>query len=264
MNFFTPISIPRSEWTITYDDKLLLLGSCFVDNIARKLREYYFRVTVNPTGTLYNPVSIARHIDLIAEHDVAIITFGTAWVYVDKATGEVVDNCQKRPASDFIRRRLSVEEIVELWQSVVEKYANKRFVFTVSPIRHLKDGLHENQLSKATLLLAIEKISTINCQLSTISYFPSYEILMDELRDYRFYASDMMHPSETAIDYIWERFEETYLYKDETRETMRELHQLYLDRNHRPLYPDSDDYRRFQAATEARADELRKRYPWIE
>ena len=123
MNFFTPISFPRSEWPITYDDKLLLLGSCFVDNIARKLREYFFRVTVNPTGTLYNPVSIARHIDLIAEHDVAIITFGTAWVYewnteyrlqnTDQIT--IVGNCHKMPAEWFTRRRLTVEEIVSVW-----------------------------------------------------------------------------------------------------------------------------------------------------
>ena len=260
MTFTTPISIPRSERPISYSDRILLLGSCFVDNLARKMGEYYFRFTANPTGTLYNPVSIANHMDLLSEHDVAVITFGTAWVYVDKATGLVVDNCQKRPASDFIRRRLTVDEIVDLWQNVIRKHANRCFVFTVSPIRHIKDGLHENQLSKATLLLAIEKLST----LSSVSYFPSYEILLDELRDYRFYASDMLHPSETAIDYIWERFAETYLYELQTLKSMQELHQLYLDRRHRPLYPDSEQYRTFLAQTEARAEELRKHYPWIQ
>lgn len=259
MTFTTPISIPRSERPITYSDRILLLGSCFVDNIARKMSEYYFRFTANPTGTLYNPISIANHIDLLTEHDVAVITFGTAWVYVDRATGCVVDNCQKRPSSDFIRRRLTVDEIVEVWQNAIEKYANRYFIFTVSPIRHIKDGLHENQLSKATLLLAIEKMSS----LPSVSYYPSYEILLDELRDYRFYASDMMHPSETAIDYIWERFSETYLYESQTRLSMQELHQLFLDRQHRPLHPESEEYIRFHAATEARAQELKKRYPWL-
>ena len=146
-----------------------------------------------------------------------------------------------------------------IFKNAIEKYANRYFIFTVSPIRHIKDGLHENQLSKATLLLAIEKMSS----LPSVSYFPSYEILLDELRDYRFYASDMMHPSETAIDYIWERFSETYLYESQTCLSMQELHQLFLDRQHRPLHPESEEYIRFHAATEARAQELKKRYPWL-
>lgn len=261
MQFTTPIPITRSPWPLCYSDRLLLLGSCFADNIARKLQEYGFRLTVNPTGTLYNPVSVARHIGLLQDADVAILTFGTAWVYEDRATGQVVDNCQKRPASDFIRRRLTVDEIVALWQPILQRYAGKRFIFTVSPIRHLKDGLHENQLSKATLLLALERLTT-NDQRPT-TYFPSYELLLDELRDYRFYASDMLHPSETAIDYIWERFSETYLFEPATQADMRLLHQLWLDRHHRPLNPDSDEYRRFQAETEQRAQELKKRFPWL-
>ena len=268
MQFTTPISIPRSPRPITYSDRILMLGSCFADNIARKLGEYYFRVTSNPTGTLYNPVSVARHLDLLSDHDVALITFGTAWVYEDRQTGQVVDNCQKRPAADFIRRRLSVDEIVELWQPLLERYANKRFVFTVSPIRHAKDGLHENQLSKSVLLLALERLTTnAPCQTTNdqrqTTYFPSYEIVLDELRDYRYYGADMYHPSETAVDYIFERFADTFLYEKETQEAMRSLHQLYLDRQHRPLHPDSDDYRRFVAQTESRAADLRQSFPWI-
>ena len=236
-----------------------MLGSCFADNIARKLSEYYFRVTVNPTGTLYNPVSVARHVDLLGEHEVAIITFGTAWVYEYIQTGLVVDNCRKRPASDFLRRRLTVEEIVNLWQPIIHRYADRRFIFTVSPIRHIKDGLHENQLSKAILLLAIEKLTNNDAAI----YFPSYELLQDELRDYRFYASDMLHPSETAVEYIFERFADTFLYDTDTRESMRSLHQLYLDRRHRPLHPESEEYQQFQAQTELRARQLRQQFPWL-
>lgn len=261
MQFTTPISIPRSPWPLTYSDRILMLGSCFADNVARKLGEYYFRVTSNPTGTLYNPVSVARHMDLLDEHDVAIITFGTAWVYEDRQTGLVVDNCRKRPAADFIRRRLTVDEIVALWHPILSRYADRRFIFTVSPIRHIKDGLHENQLSKSILLLALERL-TANDNCPT-TYFPSYELLQDELRDYRFYASDMLHPSDTAVDYIFERFADTFLFDKETQEAMRSLHQLYLDRHHRPLNPDSDDYRRFLSETERRAQQLRQHFPWL-
>ena len=257
MKFRTEIEIPQAPWQIVYKDKIALLGSCFSDNIARKLGEYYFRVVANPTGTLYNPVSIARHMndEIIREADVFIITFGTSWVYVDKKTQEVVDNCQKRPASDFVRRRLTVGEIVEIWQPIIEKHADKRFIFTASPIRHLKDGLHENNLSKAILLLAIE-------QLSNIQYFPSYELLLDDLRDYRFYADDLMHPSSAAVDYIWERFTATYM-SAATCSEMHELHALWLNRNHRSLHPDSPEDIQFKARTDEQYHALKQRYPWL-
>lgn len=122
MQLCTPVHITPSDWKITLNDRLLLLGSCFSDRMADKFREYFFRVTANPTGTLYNPVSIAHHIDDYApEADVIVITFGTAWVYIDKHSSEVVDNCEKRPATDFIRRRLTVDEIVDLWRPIVER-----------------------------------------------------------------------------------------------------------------------------------------------
>lgn len=258
MKLQTVVDIKPSPWKIGYEDRILLLGSCFVDAIGRKMQEYYFRVKANPTGTLYNPVSIAHHIDLLNDADVAIITFGTAWVYEDKLTGQVVDNCQKRPATDFIRRRLSVDEIVDLWQPILKRYADKRFVFTVSPIRHIKDGLHENQLSKATLLFAIERLTG-----KEQVYFPSYEILLDELRDYRFYADDLVHPSTMAVEYIWERFADTFI-ASETRPQMQELHQLWLDRHHTLLHPETEEAQRFIRQTELRKQQLQVRYPWIE
>ncbi len=256
MKFRTEIEIPKASWQIGYGDKIVLLGSCFSDNIARKLGEYYFQVTANPTGTLYNPVSIARHIndEAVCDADVFIITFGTAWVYEDKRTQTVVDNCEKRPATDFIRRRLTVEKIVGLWQPIIEAHPNKRFIFTVSPIRHLKDGLHENNLSKGILLLAVEQLNA--------TYFPSYELLLDDLRDYRFYADDLMHPSSAAVEYIWERFIATFM-TAETQKEMNDLHALWLNRHHRSLHPGSPEDIQFKARTEEQFRALKEKYPWL-
>ncbi|MCQ2324597.1 MAG: GSCFA domain-containing protein [Paludibacteraceae bacterium] len=241
------------------DDRLLLLGSCFSDRIADKMRESYLRVTANPTGTLYNPVSIAHHIDDYApQADVIIVTFGTAWVYIDKHLSAVVDNCEKRPASDFIRRRLTVNEIVTLWQPILERYKDKRWIFTVSPIRHKKDGLHENQLSKAILLQAVDLLE--RTKEPAVHYFPSYEVVLDELRDYRYYAPDMLHPSEVAVDIIWERFCGTY-FDDATLRNMNRLHQLWLDEHHRPLLPDTPEAKAFAAHLEQEKYELHKLFP---
>lgn len=259
MVFRTEIGIKKAPWEIAYRDRIALLGSCFSDNMARKMSEFYFQVTCNPTGTLYNPVSIAHHIDdLAGDADVVIITFGTAWVYIDKATGEVVDNCQKRPATDFIRRRLSVEDIVTLWQPIVKRYADKRFIFTVSPIRHIKDGLHENNLSKAILLMAVEQL----CVDEHAVYFPAYEIIMDELRDYRFYSDDMLHPSPVAIAYIWKRFVDTFIGSGTLKE-MDTLRALWLNLNHRSLHPGSAEDIAFKKRTEEELRALEIKYPWI-
>ncbi len=271
MQFTTPIDIPRSPWEIRYEDKMLFLGSCFSDHIASYLRRYFFQVTANPDGTLYNPVSIAHHSGLMKETDVVLVTFGTAWVYIDNllpATDNpldrVVDNCLKRPAAEFTRYRLTKEEIVSLWLPILQQYADKRFVFTVSPIRHIKDGLHENQLSKAILLEAVDDLLLQAAETGVrAGYFPSYEILLDELRDYRFYAADMMHPSEVAVEYIFSRFAETYLYDAATHADMRKLHRLWLDMNHRPLHPDSEEYKAFAQSVQSRRDELKKQFPWL-
>lgn len=317
MTFTTPVHITPSPWHIAYTDHILSLGSCFADNIAAKLAEYYFQITANPFGTLYNPLSIAqalslqdtpelvewgglyhsmyhhgsfsspdrqqaeqnirRSIELLqrafAEATVVIITFGTAWVY--EWHGQVVANCHKMPADHFSRRRLSVEEIVAAWQPILAAHPDKHFIFTVSPIRHIKDGLHENQLSKSTLLLAIDQLkNTNNISFSSTPslrgagesgpccYFPSYELLLDELRDYRFYADDMLHPSPVAVQYIWERFVATYM-SAATQQEMQPLHQLYLDRHHTLLHPDTPASRAFLARVEQQTNSLRPRYPWI-
>ena len=180
--------------------------------------------------------------------------------------GLVVANCHKLPAQRFLRTSLSVEDIHQMWLPLLSQTTNKHWIFTVSPIRHIKDGLHANHLSKATLLQAIDRLiadaQTLN-PTSTFSYFPSYEIMLDELRDYRFYAEDMLHPSALAVDYIWQRFVETYMTAD-TQSEMRMLHQLWRDRQHRFLHPDSEEALRFNQHLSARLKDLQQRYPWLE
>ena len=207
--------------------------------------------------------------EAIEKATVIIITFGTAWVY--EYEGRVVANCHKLPASAFTRRRLTVSEIVAVWKPILERYKDKHFIFTVSPIRHIKDGLHENQLSKGILMAAVEELirqdppqpslqregveeipSTSERNLSPSlcregrggSYFPSYEIVLDELRDYRFYAEDMVHPSAQAVQYVWERFVSTYM-SPQTQQDMQTLHRFYQKKHHRILHPDSEESKRF-------------------
>ena len=311
MDLQTKVNSKPSEKKIGYQDKILLLGSCFADNIGAKFEEYYFQTTVNPFGTLYNPASIATALnhptssytilhhnglwhsmmhhgvfscvdqqelmarceqsrqlleDALKEATTIIVTFGTAWVY--EMDGQVVANCHKIPADRFVRRCLSVQEIVDIWQPIIQAMPDKHWIFTVSPIRHLKDGLHANQISKAILLQAIDHLTQIFTALHhpipscTIHYFPSYEIMLDELRDYRFYAEDMVHPSPLAVEYIWQRFVETYM-SAATRDEMHVLHQLWRDRHHRFLHPDSPEAMAFAQRLSERLTALRSRYPWL-
>ena len=220
--------------------------------------------------------SIANLRQALREASVIVITFGTAWIYeyskqfpnVDNFSTKVVANCHKMPADRFVRRCLSVQEIVDIWQPIIQAMPDKHWIFTVSPIRYLKDGLHANQISKAILLQAIDHLTQISTTLyhlipsCTIHYFPSYEIMMDELRDYRFYAEDMVHPSPLAVEYIWQRFVETYM-SAATRDEMHVLHQLWRDQQHRFLHPDTPDAQKFADKLQQKKDALRTQYPWI-
>ena len=279
MKLQTIVDIEPSAWKIGYEDRILMVGSCFSDEIGAQMQERYLNVTCNPFGTLYNPLSIAQAFSLqlsevnfqfhdglwhsmahpgafsratkeeaeqavrasietmqkaLKEASVVIVTFGTAWVY--EMNGAIVGNCHKLPESCFNRRRLSVEEIVEAWKPILANYPDKKWLFTVSPIRHIRDGLHENQISKATLLQAVEQL-VLNSSPSpaTRRYFPSYEIMLDELRDYRFYADDLVHPSSLAVNYIWERFVACFC----TPQTKNELvlqHKRWKHEHHIPLH----------------------------
>lgn len=180
-----------------------------------------------------------------------LLTFGSAWVY--ERNGRVVANCHKLPSQQFVRRRMGVEEIVQQYTILIQRLLalqpSLKIVFTVSPIRHLKDGLHENQLSKATLLMAVEELCE---KFTNVTYFPAYEIVVDELRDYRFYAEDMAHPSAQVVQYIWEKFCATYM-DDSTRTLVEQAEGIRRKLNHRPLYPNSPQAEEFhqQALSEA-------------
>ena len=195
--------------------------------------------------------------------NVLLITFGTAWVFEEKKSGRVVSNCHKLPSGDFERRRLTVNEIVsdynELIVTLQKLCPALNIIFSVSPIRHWKDGAHENNISKSILLMAIDELQKQHKQ---VHYFPAYEILLDELRDYRFYAPDMLHPSEVAVDYIWSRFSETY-FSDRTLQLKKRIEQIVADRAHRPYQPDSAEFKKFVEHTEKRKAEILHDFPFL-
>lgn len=253
----TPVETGRSKVGVSLNDKIVILGSCFADNMGQKMVDLGFDVCLNPFGTLYNPVSVCNSVARLTSgipfskdecvqmgagaglvcsfsHHTSfarrtedeflqvanaslkeaslrwkaaskvIITLGTAWIYEYTRSGETVSNCLKIDAKEFSRRRLSIRETATLLMNMIARHPEKEFMFTVSPIRHFKDGAHGNQISKSTLLLALDEVLAKfpeRCE-----YFPAYEIVLDELRDYRFYAADMIHPSDQAVDYLWSRF----------------------------------------------------------
>lgn len=274
MKWQTEVEIKKSQWQLTTESKVLLVGSCFTDNIGKKMQQYGLHAECNPTGVLYNPLSIIQSLSgdmrveiiereglyhsmshhssfsgsnseqvlrnclqslaklhqSLAQADVVFITFGTAYVYY--RNGQVVANCHKLPEREFTRERLTVEEIVAAWRPIIRSNQDKHWVFTVSPIRHQRDGMHQNQLSKAVLLLAIEQLQTEFPE--QVAYFPAYEIVLDELRDYRFYADDLLHPSQMAVDYIWQRLCDTYI-SAETLAVLQQNYKVWLRAQHRPL-----------------------------
>lgn len=275
MQFRTPVIISRAPFEIRPCERMLFVGSCFADNIGRRFAEEQFRVTVNPFGVMYNPVSIGHTVarlfppdsgaeQAVAVPAVAVFTLGTNHVYVLKQTGEVVDNCEKRPQRLFEERSLTVGECVEALQAAIcllqARNPQVQVILTVSPIRYAKYGFPGSQRSKATLLLAAAEMAG---QLPDVHYFPAYEIMNDELRDYRFYAPDMLHPSEQAVEYIYERFADAY-FSDATRRFIKEWTPIREALHHRPFHPESLEYQAFMARTQARYEDLKARYPQME
>lgn len=281
MKLFTRVEPGTSSVEISYNDNVFVLGSCFADSVGMRLLNSGFSVCVNPFGTLYNPLSIAKAIerldsgrpfskeecvrmgagaDLVcsfshhtsfARADEAdflaganaslqeaalrwktcnkvIISLGTVWCYFHN--GEVVSNCLKRPQAEFERKALSLAQTSAALRGIIESNPGKEFIFTVSPIRHLADGAHANQLSKSTLLLAVQDVLGPGRE-----YFPAYEILMDELRDYRFYAEDLSHPSHVAEEYIWENFI-SFAVPEDQRARIAENLKAWKRTQHRPLH----------------------------
>ena len=281
-----------------------MLGSCFAENIGKKLIECGFNIVMNPMGILYNPISIHTALERIIEgreftedelfyhnglwasfmhhgsfshsdknealrmmnerlHEAheqlknathLIITFGSAEVY--EKDGYVVSNCHKLPSHQFTHRLLSTGEITTPYYSLFPTPYSLLPIFTISPVRYLGEGAHHGQINKSTLLLATDQI----CREIEADYFPSYEIMIDELRDYRYYATDMIHPSEVAIDYIFERFTETYLTNEAIR-TAEEIKKIKKSLSHRPLHPDSTEYQKFQQKLTQQIEIITQKYP---
>lgn len=267
MKFRTIVNIPKADYEIPPCEKMLFVGSCFADNMGQRFKEEQFRVTVNPYGVMYNPISIYHTIEKLSANmvfNVAILTLGTNHIYVLKETNEVVDNCAKRPQSLFREEQLTVDDCADsLMKSVRllrEGNPDIKVILTVSPIRYAKYGFHGSQLSKATLLLAVEKVLKTVPSPENIMYFPAYEIVNDELRDYRFYKEDMLHPSEQAVEYIYERFTETFFGK-ETLQFLKEWKPIKEALAHRPFHPESQEYLNFVKRTQQLIHDLSQKYP---
>lgn len=267
MEFRTIVNIPRPTFELEPCERILFVGSCFADNIGKRFEEEKFRAMVNPFGVMYNPVSVLHTVKKVANYtfDTAVFTLGTNHVYVERATGEIVDNCQKRPQREFEERELTVEECADALREAITplRQANPKVnvIITVSPIRYAKYGYHRSQLSKAVLLLAADKV--IKEEGERVYYFPAYEIVNDELRDYRFYKADMLHPNEQAVEYIWEQLVAT-CFSAEAKQFLEEWRPIKEALAHRPFHPEAAAYQDFIKKTKEKAKMLELKYPNIE
>ncbi len=189
-----------------------------------------------------------------------IITFGTSWVYEHVEDRKIVANCHKIPSTQFAKRLLSIDEIVSEWSKLIEKINHLNFIFTVSPVRHINDGLHENNISKSVLHLSIHQLTQkfVNCH-----YFPAYEMVIDELRDYRFYNEDMIHPSQQAINYVWNKFSETY-FNTNTKLINVQLEKIIQAIQHKPFNPDSELHKQFVDDQLKLVEQFNKQYPFLD
>lgn len=312
MKFRTQINDFNSSFKINHKDKILLLGSCFSDNIFDKLNKSKFNTLSNPFGIIYNPISINKifnsvinldfplqrdliqrdelwhHFDFhsemsgiksnevllrlkvlmnatkdfISKANYIFITYGTSTIHTRVDNNQIVANNHKFPSSFFAKSRLSIDQIVTSTTDTINKInelnSNAKIIFTVSPVRHIKDGIHENQISKATLLLAIDKL--VN-NIDTF-YFPSYELLLDDLRDYRFYSKDLIHPSEIAIDYIWKKFSD-YFFNTNTKQKITEIEKLTKALEHSPFNPNTKTHQDFLSNLQEKIKLFEKNNPEI-
>ncbi|SFF66302.1 GSCFA domain-containing protein [Sunxiuqinia elliptica] len=313
--YYTEVELPELEWKIDHQSKLMMVGSCFAENIGIRMQELKFQVDMNPFGIVYNPLSVSRSLKLLmegkqytandlfehqgvwhsfdhhsrfsstnaaealdrmneqlktsAEHlkssDYLIVSLGTSWVYEWKPTGRIVSNCHKLPAADFKRFRLTpgeiVDELKELMTALWKFNPKLKILLTVSPIRHWKDGAHGNQLSKAALLLAVDRLVT-GFGTEQCAYFPSYEIMMDELRDYRFYTPDMVHISNQSIEHIWQKFG-SLMFESETQQLMKRLSKLSKAVGHRPFNRNAEAYEKFLFYNLKEVEDLLKKFPFL-
>ncbi|MCJ7446755.1 MAG: GSCFA domain-containing protein [Bacteroidales bacterium] len=309
MELRTIFNIEPSDKKITYNDPVMFIGSCFATSIGRQFETGHLPVMINPSGTVYNPVSVCNTLDTINNIKVynksdlynndgvwlsfnhytdfssgdpvkvvekinngskealtflktarfLFITFGTARVYRWKQSGKIVSNCHKIPSSEFTHELLSVNDVVTLWNDQLERlqslYPELKIIFTISPVRHWKDGAHGNQVSKSVLFLAVEELLK---HPSSPGYFPAYELVMDDLRDYRFYDNDMLHPSSSAVDYIWNAFTKCY-FDNTTIEIWKEVTKITKAVSHRIQTDSGEGIRKFAEKILARIDSVTKK-----
>lgn len=310
MIFRTEITPLKSTQNICHKDKIMLIGSCFTQNIGERLINSGFQTSINPFGIIYNSFTISQCLDYVLENkpftiddlienngwysyshhgsfkgnspedaldkinsEIAqshkfiketkylILTLGTSWIYTHNETNKIMGNCHKIPSSQFTKSLLSIEKTIEVLSESLDEFLkttnqdNPKIIFTISPIRHIKDGYRENQLSKSMLHVAVEELLKQN---SKIDYFPSYELMMDDLRDYRFYESDMLHPTPQAVDYIWQKFTQTYFSHD-TISLSKEFEKLYKLKHHRPFDITTKDYQMHLQRIKDLEEELEKK-----
>ena len=321
MEFRTKIPIKETEPKIDYESKIFLIGSCFVENIGKKLDFYKLQTLQNPFGILFHPLAIAKFFrklneeaiyteknifqyqerwhcfdahsslsnpdaevllenlnsalqkarEFLQQNSHLVITLGTAWSYYHLESEQSVANCHKVPQKSFRKELQSTEEIERALNEIVEVVhqinPDAAVIFTVSPVRHIKDGFVENQRSKAHLITAINNVLENRKSISPLGvrglYFPSYELMMDELRDYRFYGEDMLHPSQTAIDYIWKRFIETW-FSEDSISVLNKVENIQKGLAHRPFNPNSEAHLRFLEKLKSQILALKKQYPHLE
>ena len=266
MKFRTIVDIPKSSFSINPFARMLFVGSCFADNMGKKFTAEKFNTLVNPYGVMYNPASVYHTIQRISfVPDYAILTLGTNRVYILKESNEIVDNCRKQPQNLFREEQLSIEECVNYLSLAIDRLIelNKdiKIIITVSPIRYAKYGFHGSQLSKATLLLASQQL--LERYPDRVEYFPAYEIVNDELRDYRFYVADMLHPTEQAVDYIWERFSDTY-FSQLTADFIAEWRPLKQALAHKVLDATSNDFIKFKQSSIEKLNSIAEKYPLLD
>ncbi len=313
-NFRTTFNIPEFPFKLNYHSKSMFIGSCFTENIGNYMKELKFQFVQNPTGILYNPLSIIDCLEsmltkktyserelqfnnevwfsfhhhgrfsdtnkdmclanmneaistasgFLPQSDYLFITFGSAYIYKHNETNEIVANCHKLPSSTFTKSLLDVQTINKEYIKIIENLhkinPGLKIIFTLSPVRHWNDGAIENQLSKSILSVAIHDIIKNN---SSCFYFPAYELMMDDLRDYRFYAEDMLHPNNTAIDYIWNKFSDSF-FETETQNIVKDIQKLIDAKNHRPFHKDTSSYKKFKVTMQKQAMELKKKFPLLD
>jgi hypothetical protein len=312
VEFRLTFPIPLFKNKISYRDKILLAGSCFAENIGELMVDAKLNCLVNPNGIVYNPISIANHLqrvligdkykedelfnynelwgswqhhgeysntdkgktltrinkdfniaeNFINEGDWLIVTFGSAYVYRLKTSNEIAANCHKYPNTEFTKELLFTDEIVSTWQNLISQIGQKnpklKIILTVSPVRYVRDGLVNNNLSKAILLQAVHEL----CKLDAVNYFPAYELVLDDLRDYRFFTQDLVHPNAQAIHYVWEKFADT-LFSEDSKTIYNKVKPLVSAAKHRVLHAGTEAHKKFLATHLQKVIQLQKEYPFL-